>query len=271
MKKINEINEATRKLYVMKAKECVNPEVPWKKLNSKYDLDVAMWIDENKKELHINFEGSVSKIDWKVNFSFWKKPYKNMNKTFFVHSGFISAYRSGRNEIHDLYLKNMERIEKIVIRGYSLGDALARFCFEDFFWHKENTDAYRKLKIDGFGIGGPKVVGLIGRKEFDRRMVGYTRIENHSDIVPRVPFFWLGYFRTGDYYRIGRKSLWPFSAKAIYQHWYESYIGYLENPEDYKDGEGNNFLYSSAKKIFRIINFSIIILAMVIAGIITIF
>lgn len=267
MKRIKDINEITRKLFIQKSKECIHPEVSWRKLNSKYDLDVAIWLDVEKRELHINFQGSVSKRDWEINFSFWKKPYRNMKKVFLVHSGFIKAYRSGRDEIHNLYLENMNNIDKIVIRGYSLGDALARFCYEDFFWHRENTESYKHLKLDGFGLGGPKSIGLIGRKEFDRRLEGYIRIENHSDIVPRVPFFWLGYFSTGDFYRIGKRSFWPFSAKAIYQHWYNSYIGYLSDPDNYKDTEGNNFLFKTAKKIFKIIDVSIISLLLIIIGV----
>ena len=54
-----------------------------KKTNTEYRLD----IDYENKTVIVSFQGSGSKIDWRQNFTFYKKPYKHMKHLFFVHAG----------------------------------------------------------------------------------------------------------------------------------------------------------------------------------------
>ena len=51
--------------------------------------DTQYRIIEEANETIIIFSQSNSKADWKINFSFPKKPYKRMPVPFYVHGGFL--------------------------------------------------------------------------------------------------------------------------------------------------------------------------------------
>lgn len=240
---------------IEKIKECIYPIQDWIKWHKAKDIDIATYIEDDY--FVINFQGSVSKEDWKNNFSFWWKPYKGMNKLFLLHKGFISLYHIVRDDLHKEFLESNKK--KIKIRGYSHGAALGIICYADFMWHKENK--YEDIELDGFVTAPPRVSSIFGWKEFNRLTKGLKVVFNHNDIVTHVPFFWMLFKHVGEIEVIGkrRKIFWPFTTKRIAQHWYESYMGYLSQ-EDYEDNEENNSIYRSAYKIMPWINIGILVI-----------
>lgn len=113
-------------------------------------LDVQYYIDkDNEGNVVIAFQGSNSKLDWKQNFKFWKKPYKNMKVKFRVHSGFLEIWKSCRDEI-------MNRLEEmnptsITVVGHSLGGSKDLYLF--FAWKivisdLERQENYRKINYN---------------------------------------------------------------------------------------------------------------------------
>lgn len=254
MKRIKNIDEKTRSGYIRKFKIIVKPKVPFKKINKKYDVDVAVYLENHI--MYVIFKGSDSFVDWKLNLSFWKKPYKKMDKLILVHSGQSKGYKVARDYIHTFYNKHKASIKKVFIGGFSLGDSYGRFCYEDFFWHRENHEDYKQLELEGFGGGGNKNVGIIGFREWDRRLKGYVRLENHNDLVPRVPFFWMFYKKTGDFYRINRRSFLSFFLllpSHLYHHNPSSYLGYLKDPKNFKDTNKNNNVKKKCSQIVFLI------------------
>ena len=87
---------------------------------------------DNDRNVVLVFQGSNSSLDWKNNFRFWKKPYKNMDVTFRVHSGFLKIWRSGRDQI----MSEIEALNPstITVCGFSLGAATSILAYEDVWY-----------------------------------------------------------------------------------------------------------------------------------------
>lgn len=87
--------------------------------------DTQYKILDLKDEYIILFYPSNSKADWKINFSFPKRPYRNMPITYFAHGGFLKEWK----KINDFFLNEVKDITKpITIVGHSYGGAMATLC-----------------------------------------------------------------------------------------------------------------------------------------------
>ena len=124
-------------------------------LNAKYkhvenDGDYAL--EREGDSLYILFECSNGKVDWKNNFDFPAKPYKDMEITWSCHRGFLKVWKS-----IEPYIANAitdPTVKKITIVGYSHGAAIASLCHE-YVWY--NRPDLREGNLEGFGFGCPKV------------------------------------------------------------------------------------------------------------------
>ena len=238
---------------------------PWNYIEESTDTQVSLtYSDENT--LLIKFQGSASDVDWKHNFTFWKKPYKQMEKAFYIHAGFLKVYKSVRKRIHEEY--NLKRIENVRIEGYSLGAAVATLCYEDFFWHKENNEYYKHINLSGFGLASPRVTSIIKYKEFNRRCSGFVRMENGNDAVTRLPFGFMLYKHVQNKAVIKTKKrrnpLYLLFPSSTYHHDHRSYIGHYES-KDYKDE--NNGMKPLAIKIYKYIYLGVGLLTLAILAI----
>lgn len=160
--------------------------------------DTQYKIEEDQDSIIISFQGSVSKKDWLQNFMFWKRPYKEMTKTFFVHAGFLKKYKA----VHDVIIHRvLSTNKKVKIRGYSQGAALALLCHEDmYFWTTEQPDT--------IVFGCPRVFSIFGWKTLKKRLSNVKRIENSNDAVTKIPFGWMLYKHYGIKIHIGNKKRW---------------------------------------------------------------
>ncbi len=187
------------------------PEEPDEKLifiNDK-KTDVQCFLRIKGSTLIIVFRGSDSKKDWKVDFKFWETIvlHKGLSSKIRVHAGFISTYRSQsvRGEIHK-YMD--ETIKKVYVTGHSYGAALAVLCAIDLKYKFPQRD----YEVIVFGC--PRVGNNAFKKFYNLRLFKTIRVENKRDVVPRVPFAFLGYRHVGTKIRIGKNSfLKPFSMK----------------------------------------------------------
>ncbi len=161
--------------------------------------DTQYAIEETEDKLIIKLQGSVSRMDWIQNFSFWKIPYKQMNNIFFVHAGFLKKYKAIRAIIQEAVHKNLDK--KIVVLGYSQGAALALLVHEDIVFTFGKTP-------ETTVFGCPRVFSIFGRKILKERMQGVTRYHNGNDVVCRVPFIWLLFRHYGSKIHIGNKYRW---------------------------------------------------------------
>ncbi len=172
---------------------------------AKTDTEYSFKVDDDNKTLIIAFQGSTSKTDWLLNFFYFKIPYKNMKKVFFVHSGFLIRWKSVRDEV----LKKIKAYPnyRIMLRGFSQGSTTCLLAHEDIGWHTG-------VRPETVVFGCPRVFGFWHSRELKKRLSDVTRIENSDDIVPSLPWFWLGFRHYGKLIHIGKKRcLLRFSVK----------------------------------------------------------
>lgn len=167
---------------------------------------------EDGRTLYIYFKGSDSDVDWRHNFSFWKKPYKDMEKTYRVHGGFMKCWKQVEDiVIEKIMSKDAEgtfRWDKIITVGYSHGGALAAFCHECVWFYRADI----RDKCWGFGFEAPRVyAGFLFRKGLRDRWQNFRVFRNRQDIVTHVPPRCFGFWHVGKIVKIGGR--WkPFAA-----------------------------------------------------------
>lgn len=177
------------------------------------DLQYIIECDEERNVIVI-FQGSNSDMDWKHNFQFWKKPYKDMPIKFRVHSGFLKIWQSGRDQI----MKEIANLNPatITIIGHSLGGSICQLCHEncwfDFIYSREQNpqEGVESLrgKIHSIAFGSPRVLGLLNARKVKERWEGTTLINNSSDIVPAAPPFFFFYTHVTEQTHIGHLRHW---------------------------------------------------------------
>lgn len=172
--------------------------------------DVNYKFMEDKDTLYIYFQGSSSDIDWKRNFAFWKKPYKDMESPYRVHSGFLKAWK----EVEDIVIAKITetkdncepKFNKIIVVGYSHGAALAAFCHECCWFHRPDLQKVNEA-ILGYGFEAPRIYAGFKVKDYlQERWTNFTVIRNHTDLVTHMPPRLFGFCHVGNLKQIGRKA-----------------------------------------------------------------
>lgn len=161
---------------------------PWE--TGGFDVQFRI-IDEGEMAI-ISFQGSVSAEDWKLDFSFPVKPYRDMPETWYAHGGFVSGYKS----INDRILERVADKKFIFIEGYSLGGAYAVLCTEDIKFHHPEMDT------GTITFGCPNVFWFPGKKVRER-CKDILHVRNIGDPVPAVPPRFFGYVSLGSAKYIG--------------------------------------------------------------------
>jgi len=168
---------------------------PWETWNEERDVQVRTeWED---KTLFVFFQGSQSNIDWKINFTFWIKPYKRMNAIWFAHRGFVLSYKAIRERL----LEEASKAEEIKVSGYSQGAAYAILTHEDLKYHNMN--------VETVAYAPPRVFWLWGLNKIKERFEGLTLIINKGDPVTSIPFWIWGYRHKGVKVKLGKGIRFP--------------------------------------------------------------
>lgn len=136
---------------------------------------------------YIVFRGTDSLIDWIYDFDFKQIeiPYTTMSpdSKIKVHSGFIDMYRKVKSLINNEAIKR----NNIIITGHSLGAALATLCALDI--QKNFIDK----NISCVPMSSPRVGNKYFVDSFNRRIPDTYRLWYRNDLVPRIPYKFLGY------------------------------------------------------------------------------
>jgi predicted lipase len=174
--------------------------------------DTQFKIVEQEDEVLIVFCPSNSKADWKINFSFPKLPYREMKTKFYVHGGFLKEWK----KINNFFLDTIAEIKKpITIVGWSYGGAMATLCMEDVWFHFPE----KRSQMRAITFGSPRVVWIRNFKSIEQRWDGTTRYVNGSDIIPTLPFGFLGFKHVVPETHIGdKKSFLRFFFINLYHH-----------------------------------------------------
>ena len=183
----------------------------WKTVGE--DIQYLIECDEDRNVILV-FQGSNSDVDWKNNFRFWKKPYKNMPIKFRVHSGFLRAFKA----CEDIICEEIEALDptSITIVGHSYGGALSIIFCERLFWQyvlereKSPDESKPSLrgKINTITFGAPRVIGFLNFKKVKDRWKGVRLFNNSSDIVCAVPPFFFLYRHVTEQIHIGKLRHW---------------------------------------------------------------
>ena len=172
-------------------------------LEDKYihiENDASYYVERllDGKVLNIYFEWSNGVTDWKNNFDFPAKPYRDMKNMWFCHRGFLRVWKSIEPKITaDIMDPNVTEIN---ITGYSHGGAIAQLCYEFVRFHRP------EILVTGVGFGAPRVLWGFARKAVRERFRGFMVVRNSKDIVTHLPPVVFGFWHVSDVYEFGEKS-----------------------------------------------------------------
>lgn len=194
-------------------KRCL--EIPYTRVDNSGDYA----LERIGNILYIYLESSNGKEDWKNNFDFPAKPYKDMEgRTWFAHRGFLKVWKSIEPNLADSVF-NMD-IESIVTVGYSHGGGLAVLCHEYVWYNRPDL----RDSIYGYGFGAPRVIWGIKNREHGKRWDRFTVVKNIDDIVTHAPPALFGYFHVGKILEIGERGKYS----EIDAHRPENYLAELQ-------------------------------------------
>lgn len=170
---------------------------------------------EEDDTLYIFFEPSDGKIDWRVNFAYWRKPYKDMEAPYRVHGGFLDSWKLIDDFIVDKVKDSKWR--HIVVVGYSHGAALAALCHEAVWYHRPDL---REEGLVGYGFDGPRIyAGFVIKPALKERWRTFTMFRNWNDIVTHAPPMIFGFRHVGTVTKIrGPRYSNPGLIGAHYGH-----------------------------------------------------
>lgn len=171
--------------------------------------------------LFLLFECSDGREDWKNNFDFPAKPYKNMTPKWRCHRGFLRVWKAMRNELEIKVaeaLKNNPYTAEIVCIGYSHGAAISVLATENFAYLYGD-----KIKVSGYGFGTPRVLWGVVPREVGERLSRFVSVRNIPDIVTHVPPCVFGFRNAGAMVEIGGHGKYS----PVKAHYPEAYINEL--------------------------------------------
>lgn len=169
----------------------------------------------NGNALNLYFQHSNGGTDWKNNFDFPAKPYRDMEHKWYCHRGFLKVWKSIEPYIADMI--NDPTIKNIEIAGYSHGAAIAAMCYEYVKYNRPD------VTVSGVGFGAPRVLWGFASKAVLDRFKGFVVVRNSKDIVTHVPPAFFGFRHVGEVLKIGGKS-----KGLINDHRPENYVEGLD-------------------------------------------
>ena len=175
-------------------------------------------LERDGEKLTIYFQWSNGKNDWKNNFNFPAKPYRNMKNLWFCHRGFLKVWKSIEPYIVGDILDTS--VKSIDIIGYSHGGAMAQLCYEYVKFNRPD------VVVTGVGFGAPRVFwGWFANKTVKERFKGFVVVRNGNDIVTHLPPILLGFRHICEVKKVGT------SIGLIKDHYPQRYIDGLDNCE----------------------------------------
>ena len=159
------------------------------------DCDASYAFKVEDHTLHIFFEWSNGKTDWKNNFDFPAKPYRDMKDKWYCHRGFLRVWKAIEPHLAAAIMD--PNIGTIIIAGYSHGGAIAQLCHEYCRFHRPDCD------VQGFGFAAPRVLWGHMSDRVNYRFLGFVTIRNKGDIVTHLPPAFFGFQHGGAVLTIG--------------------------------------------------------------------
>lgn len=163
------------------------------------DVDWTIKVDTLEREIRLLFAPSNSSMDWKNNFKFPAKLYKNQENKFYVAVGWGNCYKSCNDEIMDELINAIKKNPqfKVTIAGHSYGGAMSVLAAEDLHYRLS-------IKPDVVTFGAPKpLYGKVTKEYFLSCCHTVNQYAHVNDIVPKMPPFPL--YENMNVVKIGKK------------------------------------------------------------------
>ena len=184
-------------------------------------------IEREGNTVYLLFQWSNGQEDWKNNFDFATKPYKDMGIPWKCHRGFLRVWKSIEPYIADTVMDMS--VNHFVVCGYSHGAAIATLCHEYVWFNRpdlrpESSGNY--MNIEGYGFGCPRVFFGHMQKELKQRWLTFFPIRNLNDIVTHVPPILFGFRHVSSITKIGKKGKLNRHRKldCVNAHYPDNYI-----------------------------------------------
>lgn len=160
------------------------------------------------------FPGSSSLIDWRDNFNFPIKPYKDQTEKWYAHGGFVRAWKKAEKQIaQDVYYANDNK--PLVIAGYSHGADIAILAHEYF--------QYNFYDVITSTFAASRVLWLPS-KSIQSRFGKLTNYQVRGDIATLVPPWLFGYRHVGKVAKLG-PNRFPSHLPHYPARYYENLMG----------------------------------------------
>jgi predicted lipase len=181
--------------------------------------------------LYLYFEKSNGFIDWKNNFDFPAKPYRDMGTKWRAHKGFVKVWKEIEPFLENVIMD--KTVTKVIISGYSHGGAIAALAHEYVWFNRPDL----RDNIEGYAFEPPRVFwGWKIPKALKERWNGFRVYRNGQDIVTHVPPVLFGYHHVGKMIHINknRKTIVDrtYVLKCVDEHNSPNVIAALEQSDN---------------------------------------
>ena len=157
--------------------------------------------------LNLYFECSNGMLDWKHNFMFPVKPYRDMDDKWYCHRGFLKVWKSIEPYLVDQIMS--PDVTAINIVGYSHGAAIAQLCYEYVKFNRP------EISVSGIGFGSPRVFWGYARTAVKARFSGFQVVRNGRDIVTYLPPIFFGFRHICELVELGEPFSWSDFIKCV--------------------------------------------------------
>ncbi len=191
-------------------------------INLETDIREQDWSPEKKKEFRQEMKVMAEKVKEEVKEErslVYPDTYGTPSKPVKMHSGFISAYLSVRNELHK-HIRE-QSTKRYRVTGHSLGGALATLCAVDLQYN------FGDRAIEAYTFGAPRVGNPAFVESYNRRVPDTWRVVNGWDAVAGLPAPWQGYRHVETPIRLERDFTWKIITGSLEDHRIDHYINAL--------------------------------------------
>ncbi|MEM8804867.1 MAG: lipase family protein [Cyanobacteria bacterium P01_G01_bin.38] len=190
-------------------------------INVQFDQQAYEWTRQEKRQYREQVQKQVTDPVAEQKELVYPDAYSNPNNPVRMHSGFISAYLSVRDQIHN-HVQNSSATQ-YRITGHSLGGALANLCAIDLQY---NFSA--KITVEAYTFGAPKVGNKAFVESYNRRVPNNWRVVNGWDVVSGLPRRWQGYRHVDEAIKLARKFTWRIITGSFEDHRIDNYVKTLK-------------------------------------------
>lgn len=174
-------------------KKCLNAKYIPVEQDGDYGWELA------GKRLYLFFQWSDEKRDWFNNFDFFPKKYGGVGTEWYCHRGYLRVWESMKPSVRELLEKYADKLDEVIVVGYSHGAALATIAF-DWVWYNY---PHLRERVIGYGFGAPRVYFGFMNKDLKARWRNFHPVRCARDIVTHVPFVCLGFRHVSEIVKVG--------------------------------------------------------------------